>query len=103
MLCSTLNQAMNLCRHESHTASAGETVAEKSQEFAEESTFFLSLFKNRTVKPMPDEGLMLILQKDKTRRKERKISKKENPEKLYFTSKQPQDKSMEEDEPQELT
>lgn len=88
MTCTPLSQMMNLCQYEPRQASTNETMAEKSQKFAEESTFFLALFKNRTIKPMPDVGLMMVLQKDKTRRKKRKVNKKEKPEKLYFSRKQ---------------
>lgn len=76
MVSSSLSQMMNLCQYESHAASTNESMAEKSRMFAEESTFFLSLFKNRPIKPIPDPGLMIVLQRDKRRRKKRKISKK---------------------------
>ena len=98
MVCTSFSQMMNLCRYEPTAARSSETVAEKSQKFAEESTFFLSLFKNRTVKPMPDVGLMLVLQKDKTRKKKRKVNKKEKPENLYFTRKQREEDPMDEGE-----
>ena len=90
MICTPLSQMINLCRHEPHAVSAHESVAEKNQKFAEEATFFISLFKHRTVKPMPDIGLMMVLQKDKTRRGKHKIAKKQKPQRLYFNRKQHQ-------------
>lgn len=59
------------------TASSPETAASKAQKSFEEATFFAAHFKDFTVRPMPDQPLMLILQKGKWRRKLRKISKKE--------------------------
>ena len=98
MACISVSQMVNICRYEPTAARTSETTAEKTQKFAEESTFFLSLFKNRTVKPMPDAGLMMVLQKAKTRQKKRKVNKKGKPDNLYFTRKQRQEDPMNEGE-----
>ncbi len=90
MQCPSLGQIMSFCRLEPSEVTTPETAAEKNQKFAEEATFFISLFqKVRTIRRMPDPELMLVLEKDQTRRKKRKVSKKEKPEKLYFNRKQP--------------
>ena len=87
----TLNPVSNLmtfCKHEFHNvAQSCKTASEKAMNFAEEMTFF---FKNRNVKPMPDTGLMLVLQKDKTRRKKRRVAKMDGSQGVWMMKKQPE-------------
>lgn len=91
-----VSNLVSFCRQEFHQAAQScKTAAEKTINFAEEMTFF---FKNRNVKPMPDTGLMLVLQKDKTRRKKRKVAKMEGPQNLWMTKKPPQQQSGHEDD-----
>ena len=56
--------------------------------FAEEVTMF---FKNHRVKRMPDPRLMLVLQKDQTRKKKRTVAKLNRPGRLWMTRKQPKE------------
>ena len=61
-----------------------DTLAAKNQKFAEEASFFFTFFKNRPLRPMPDQPLMLMLYKSKLRRKKRKVSKKDQLDNLYM-------------------
>ncbi|WP_206680805.1 hypothetical protein [Endozoicomonas acroporae] len=61
-----------------------ESVGEKNQKFAEEVSFFTALFKNLTVRPVPDPGLMMVLNKQWLERKKRKVSKKGKSEQLWL-------------------
>lgn len=75
----------NICRSEFQQMNRTcKTTTEKVIEFAEEITFF---FKNRNVKPMPDPRLLLVLQKDQTRRKKRKVSKLDGSERSWMFKK----------------
>ncbi|WP_257282387.1 MULTISPECIES: hypothetical protein [unclassified Endozoicomonas] len=58
-----------------------DTLADRIQKFAEEASFF---FKERPLRPMPDQPLLLILYKSKLRRKKRKVSKKDKLNKFYM-------------------
>ncbi|KEQ18992.1 hypothetical protein GZ78_02825 [Endozoicomonas numazuensis] len=61
-----------------------DTLAARNQKFAEEASFFFTFFKNRLLRPMPDQPLMLMLYKSKLRRKQRKVSKKDKLDNLYM-------------------
>lgn len=61
-----------------------ESIAEKNQMFAEEASFFAAAFRNIPVRPMPDPGLMLILNKQWLERKKRTVTKKGKPEQLWL-------------------
>lgn len=69
---------MHTLIQETSRAPEGDSLAAKNQKFAEEATFFASFFKDRPVRPMPDQPLMMILQKRKLKKKERSVTKKEN-------------------------
>ena len=56
------------------------TLLERTRDFAEEFTFFINRIP---VKKMPDVALLMLLRKVWIRRKNRRISKKSKPEKLY--------------------
>ena len=75
---------MQLVLPEPESSPASETLAERNTNFAEEASFFLGLFKNRQVRPMPDQPLMMILQKAKLRKKNRTVTKKDKTGKSYF-------------------
>ena len=85
---------------ERSTASSPETAASKAQKSFEEATFFAAHFKDFTVRPMPDQPLMLILQKGKWRRKLRKIGKKEKSGRTYM--RKPKDKEENEEQQDSL-
>ncbi|MGI9274548.1 MAG: hypothetical protein ACR2PT_06805 [Endozoicomonas sp.] len=75
---------MQLVTPERDSSPASETLAERNSNFAEEASFFLGLFKNRQVRPMPDQPLMMILQKARLRKKQRTVTKKDKTGKGYF-------------------
>ena len=88
MTLNPVSSFMNFCRNEFPEASrACKTASEKVMNFAEEMTMF---FKNHRVKPMPDPRLMLVLQKDQTRKKKRTVAKLEGSERLWIPKKQPE-------------
>lgn len=89
MTLNPVSNFVNFCRSEFPGASrACKTASEKVMNFAEEITMF---FKNHRVKPMPDPRLMMVLQKDQTRRKKRTVSKLQEPERLWMSKKQPEE------------
>ena len=91
MTLNPVSSFMNFCRSEFPEASrACKTASERVMNFAEEMTMF---FKNHRVKPMPDPRLMLILQKDQTRKKLRTVSKLNGPERLWMTKQRPEKKT----------
>ena len=55
-----------------------ESISEKNQNFAEEASFFTALFKNLTVRPVPDPGLIMVLNKQWLERKKEKCPRKAN-------------------------
>lgn len=57
--------------------------------FMEEASFFYGLFHKYTVRPVPDPGLMLVLNKSKLKQKKRRVSKKDGVDTLWL-SKNPQ-------------
>lgn len=79
---------------------APETLADKTRKMFEEMSFFAGHFKNFTVRPVPDQPLMLILQKGKWRRKQRKVNKKEKSEGTYM--RKPKDKEADEGQQETL-
>ena len=99
MTWSPISQIMNLCRYEPNMPSTSETSAVQKQSFFEELSFLLAPFKNWHIRPVPDPALMLVLYKDRTRRKKRKVSKKGKPENLYFNRKQHKDPLPDEEDP----
>lgn len=78
---------------------APETAAAKAQKSFEEASFFAAHFKDFTVRPMPDQPLMQILQRGKWRRKLRKIGKKEKLGGTYM--RKPRDKEEKEERHEE--
>lgn len=58
-----------------------ESLANKHHNFYEEASFFAALFKQFNVRPVPDPGMMQLLQKEWVKRKQRKVTKKEKSEK----------------------
>ncbi len=88
-----INNLFNLCRQEAQSHPARETTAEKIQKFAEESTFFFSatfFFKNRSVRIMHGTSLMSVLEKDKTRKKKRTVTRKKASQEPYLSGNGPQ-------------
>lgn len=82
-VCPTSNLVANLCRLDPATAQRQDTATEKSQKFAEEASFFYAFFKNHNLKPVPDPGLMMVLQKAWLDRKKRTIRKKEKTDPIW--------------------
>ena len=78
------------------SAPASETAASKAQKSFEEASFFAGHFKDFTVRPMPDQPLMLMLQKGKWKRKLRKVNKKEKSEGTLM--RKPKDKEEKEEQ-----
>ena len=78
------------------TTPVPETTAAQLQKSFEEASFFAAHFKNFAVRPMPDVGLMQILQRGKWRRKLRKVGKKEKSGRTYM--RRSRDKAKEEKE-----
>ncbi|MGB1271792.1 MAG: hypothetical protein ACPG5T_06950 [Endozoicomonas sp.] len=81
--CSIPNLVANLCRLDPATALRQDTATDKSQKFAEEASFYYGFFKNHNLKPVPDPGLMMVLQKAWLERKKRTIRKKENTNRIW--------------------
>ncbi|MCW7554716.1 hypothetical protein NX722_19265 [Endozoicomonas gorgoniicola] len=75
------------------TTPAPETASAKAQKSFEEASFFAAHFKDFTVRPMPDPALMQVLRRGQWRRKLRKVSKKEQPERTHM--RKPGDKEEE--------
>ena len=63
--------------------------AQRIGNFNEEASFFYGLFRQYTVRPVPDPGLMLVLNKSKLKQKKRRVSKKDGVDTLWL-SKNPQ-------------
>ena len=61
-----------------------ETALSKAAKFAEESTFFFTFFKNRSVKQLPDQPTLMQIYKSKLKRKKRKVTKKSKLDNLYM-------------------
>ena len=61
-----------------------ESIAVKNQNFAEEASFFAALFKHLTVRPVPDPGLIMVLNKQWLERKKRKVAKKGKSDQLWL-------------------
>ena len=79
---------------------APESMIDKTRKFFEEMSFFAGHFKNFTVRPMPDQPLMLILQKGRWRHKQRKVNKKEKSEGTFMHK--PKDKETNEENQETL-
>ncbi|AMO57994.1 hypothetical protein GZ77_19880 [Endozoicomonas montiporae] len=77
------------------SAPAPETAAAQAQKSFEEASFFAAHFKNFSVRPVPDQPLMLMLLKGKWRRKLRKVGKKEKAGRIYM--RKPRDKEEKEE------
>ncbi|MRI32081.1 hypothetical protein EOPP23_03580 [Endozoicomonas sp. OPT23] len=80
-----------------------ETILSKTMKFAEESTFFFGFFKNRSVKHLPDQTLLMQLYKSKLKNKKRKVTKKSEPSNLYMRNRRKQNEEDQEhkDQPED--
>ncbi|WP_062264955.1 hypothetical protein [Endozoicomonas arenosclerae] len=89
---------MSLMTQGSEKTPEPDTLAARSQKFAEEASFFFTFFKNRPLRPMPDQPLMLMLYKSKLRRKKRKVSKKDKLDNLYMRKRRNEEQENQPDE-----
>ncbi len=69
-----------------------ESLANKHHNFSEEASFFAALFKQFNVRPVPDPGMMQLLQKEWVKRQQRTVTKKEKSDKLWL-GKKPKDEN----------
>lgn len=70
--------------------------------FSEEASFYIAMYRQHPVKPVPDPALLLVLNKLWLKQKKRRVSKKERIDKLWL-SKNPQCAVQRQgDEPDEL-
>ncbi len=72
-----------------------ESFAAKNQKFAEEASFFASIFNHHPVRPVPDPALILVLNKLWLEKKKRKVTKKGKSEQLWLRKK-PEDEPSDE-------
>lgn len=73
-----------------------ETILSKTMKFAEESTFFFGFFKNRSVKHLPDQPLLMQLYKEKLEQKKRRVTKKSDLDNLYMQKRKKQNEDDQE-------
>ncbi len=73
-----------------------ETILSQTMKFAEESTFFFGFFKNRSVKHLPDQPLLMQLYKEKLKLKKRRVTKKSGPGSLYMQKRKRQNEDDQE-------
>ena len=63
------------------------SLSRQISNFAEEASFFFSVYQQRSVKPVPDPALLLVLNKLWLKKKNRRVCKKEGVVKLWLSKK----------------
>ncbi|WP_252176779.1 hypothetical protein [Endozoicomonas sp. 4G] len=77
-----VQHVMSLLALDSEKSPESETQVARDRKFAEEYTFFF--FRDRPIKLMPDQDLMMMLYKRQVREKLRTVNKKDKLNKLFM-------------------
>ena len=63
------------------------SLSRQISNFSEEASFFIAMYKQHSVKPVPDPTLILVLNKLWLEKKKRRVCKKEGVVKLWLSKK----------------
>ena len=99
MTCPTSKFIGNLCMPDSvETAS----VSKQILNFSEEASFFIAMYQQHPVKPVPDPALLMVLNKLWLEKKKRRVSMKDGVDKLWLSNKPHHAVQVDRDESDEL-